>query len=115
MRSARSPHASSRDLTPPVISTTPVSYSPVGRTTRGTPSPSYPQAVHPSIDPIHQRHSRSLAMNPTSPQPSTMLNTSETDRKMEDQLMKLSIPHDAFLGALQVVGRAVSTRATLPS
>ena len=61
----------------------------------------------PSTDPITQ----SIAMNPTSPQPSTTLNTSETDRKMQDPSMKLSISRDTFLAALQVVGRAVSTRA----
>ena len=54
-------------------------------------------------------------MNLVSPQPSTTLNTSETDRKMQDLPMKLSISRDTFLAALQVVGRAVSSRSTLPS
>ncbi len=34
---------------------------------------------------------------------------------MQDPLMKLSISRDVLLAALQLVGRAVSTRATLPS
>jgi DNA polymerase-3 subunit beta len=34
---------------------------------------------------------------------------------MQDPTMKLSIPRDTFLGALQVVGRAVSSRAAIPS
>jgi DNA polymerase-3 subunit beta len=34
---------------------------------------------------------------------------------MQDQPMKLTISRDTFYGALQVVGRAVSTRTTLPS
>jgi DNA polymerase-3 subunit beta len=34
---------------------------------------------------------------------------------MQDPLMKLSISRDTLLGAVQVVGRAVSSRATLPS
>jgi len=54
-------------------------------------------------------------MSLASPQPSTTLNTSETNRKMQDLPMKLSISRDTFLAALQVVGRAVSSRSTLPS
>jgi DNA polymerase-3 subunit beta len=34
---------------------------------------------------------------------------------MQDPTMKLSIPRDTFLAALQVVGRAVSSRAAIPS
>ncbi len=34
---------------------------------------------------------------------------------MQDPSMKLSISRDVLLAALQLVGRAVSTRATLPS
>ena len=34
---------------------------------------------------------------------------------MQDRTMKLSIPRDTFLAALQVVGRAVSSRAAIPS
>jgi DNA polymerase III subunit beta len=34
---------------------------------------------------------------------------------MQDRKMKLSIPRDTFLAALQVVGRAVSSRAAIPS
>src|SRR5919198_1064815 len=51
----------------------------------------------------------------TSPQVSTALNTSEQDRKMQDPFMKLSLSRDTFFAALQTVGRAVSSRATLPS
>src|SRR5687768_1210502 len=54
-------------------------------------------------------------MSPTSPQPSTTLNTSESDRKMQDSPMKFSITRDVLLAGLQVVGRAVSSRATVPS
>ncbi len=54
-------------------------------------------------------------MSSTSPQSSTTLNTSETDRKMQDHPMKLSISRDTFLAALQVVGRAVSSRAAVAS
>ena len=34
---------------------------------------------------------------------------------MSDPRMKLSIPRDSLSGALQLVGRAVSTRGALPS
>jgi DNA polymerase-3 subunit beta len=34
---------------------------------------------------------------------------------MQDQLMKISISRDALLTAVQIVGRAISSRATLPS
>jgi DNA polymerase-3 subunit beta len=34
---------------------------------------------------------------------------------MQDRTMKFSIPRDTFLAALQVVGRAVSSRAAIPS
>jgi DNA polymerase III subunit beta len=51
----------------------------------------------------------------TSPQVSTALNTSEQDRKMQDPFMKLSLSRDTLFAALQTVGRAVSSRATLPS
>ena len=34
---------------------------------------------------------------------------------MQDPSMKLSISRDTLFAALQLVGRAVSTRATLPS
>jgi DNA polymerase III subunit beta len=54
-------------------------------------------------------------MSLASPHPSTTVNTSEIDRKMQDPPMKLSISRDTFLAALQVVGRAVSSRSTLPS
>jgi DNA polymerase-3 subunit beta len=54
-------------------------------------------------------------MNIRSPQPSTTLNTSESDRKMQHSPMKLSLSRDILLSALQIVGRAVSTRSTLPS
>src|SRR5205814_10130254 len=54
-------------------------------------------------------------MTQTSPLPSTDLNTSEIDRKMQDLSMKLSISRDKLFSALQTVGRAVSARATLPS
>src|SRR5829696_64232 len=54
-------------------------------------------------------------MNLGSPQPSTTLNTSDSDRKMQDSSMKLTLSRDKLLSALQIVSRAVSTRATLPS
>src|SRR5256885_2311833 len=50
-----------------------------------------------------------------SPQPSPDLITSEVGRKMQDLSMKLSISRDNLAAALQTVGRAVSSRATLPS
>ena len=54
-------------------------------------------------------------MNLTYPQPSTAPDTSDSDRKMQDSVMKLTIPRDTLLSALQITSRAVSTRATLPS
>ena len=47
-------------------------------------------ATRPSTDPVHRRNSTGEAMNPGSPQPSTTLNTSEPDRKMQGASMKLS-------------------------
>ena len=54
-------------------------------------------------------------MNVSSPQASTTLNTSESDRKMQDVSMKLSISRENLFAGLQIVSRAVSTRSTLPS
>jgi DNA polymerase-3 subunit beta len=54
-------------------------------------------------------------MNLASPQPSTAINTSEIDRKMQEPLMKLSLSRDTLLNAVQLVGRAVSSRAAIPS
>src|SRR4051795_11400500 len=54
-------------------------------------------------------------MNLGSPQPSTTLNTSEPDRKMHGEAMKLSLSRENLLSGLQIVSRAVSTRSTLPS
>src|SRR5436190_5012241 len=54
-------------------------------------------------------------MTLASPQSSPALNTSEVGRKMQDLSMKLSISRDNLAAALQTVGRAVSSRATLPS
>ena len=72
------------------------------------PAQSPTRLVHRPIPPFS-------AVSPTSPQPSTALNTSESDRKMQDPSMKFSISRDVLLAALQVVGRAVSSRATVPS
>jgi DNA polymerase-3 subunit beta len=54
-------------------------------------------------------------MTVSSPQPSTTPDTSDSDRKMQDSSMKLSLSRDNLASALQIVSRAVSTRATLPS
>src|SRR4051794_41352146 len=54
-------------------------------------------------------------MNVAYPQSSTAPDTSDSDRKMQDSAMKLTITRDKLLAALQITSRAVSTRATLPS
>jgi DNA polymerase III subunit beta len=54
-------------------------------------------------------------MNLASPQPSTAINTSEIHRKMQEPSMKLSLSRDTLLNAVQLVGRAVSSRAAIPS
>src|SRR5262249_15224739 len=50
-----------------------------------------------------------------SPHSSTTLNTSEPDSKMQNSPMKISISRDSLVTGLQLVGRAVSSRATLPA
>jgi len=54
-------------------------------------------------------------MNVAYPPPSTAPDTSDLDRKMQDSAMKLTLPREKLLSALQITSRAVSTRATLPS
>src|SRR3954453_5795623 len=54
-------------------------------------------------------------MNVAYPTSSTAPDTSDLDRKMQDSAMKLTLPRDQLFSALQIISRAVSTRATLPS